>query len=723
MLKHCRYIYIFLLLLTLKTYATHIVGGEIFYDYLGSNTYKITLKLYRDCSPGTALYDNPATIFIFNSSGAFIDSVEIPFPGSTVVPSSVNNPCFTPPSDVCVEEAIYTANIVLPPIAGGYNIDYQRCCRNNSILNIVAPGDVGSTYMAHIPDPSVASNNSSPRFTDFPPIFICSGVPLSFDHSAFDPDGDSLHYELCDPYTGLNAPCPILGMLSSFGCAVIGSPPPFAAVPWISPYNGAYPISSSPAIAINPHSGFMTGTPNLVGQWVIGVCVSEYRNGVLIDVNKRDFQFNVLSCPNLPVASIPQQTEFCTGYNINFTNNSVNASSYYWNFGDPTTLSDTSLLSAPTYTYPDTGTYTVTLIINRGTLCVDTQTTVFQIQPLLNPSFAAPLGQCINGNSFNFVATGAFLPTASLDWAFGNTAIPDSSSLLNPTNIVYSSPGTYPVTLKVSQAGCVKTHTQQVVIYPKPQALFGVSDTTACVLNPIVFIDSSISSSPLAYQWDLGNGQTSQLPNPVTEYTTGGLYNVSLIITADAGCKDTFQLPQPLDVKPSPVAGFDITPQVVSVFDSGVVMTDHSLNAVTCQTFWGDGFETLNCNAAHNYLLPGSYIVMQVVVNSLGCRDTAYADVVVNPEYVFWIPNAFTPNDNDINETFKPKAIGVHDYTFLIFDRWGKKLFETNDSNTGWDGYYKHHLCKNDVYVYKIFFRDDVKNNFHQFTGKVILIK
>src|ERR1017187_6052362 len=140
-------ILLLLTLLSLKSFATHIVGGEIFYDCLGSNNYRITLKLYRDCNPGNAAYDDPATLFIFNNAGTFIDSLCIPFPGSVHLPATLNNPCLTVPSNVCVEEAVYKAVVNLPSIAGGYNITYQRCCRNGTILNLINPGGVGATYM------------------------------------------------------------------------------------------------------------------------------------------------------------------------------------------------------------------------------------------------------------------------------------------------------------------------------------------------------------------------------------------------------------------------------------------------------------------------------------------------------------------------------------------------------------------------------------------------
>ena len=114
---------------------------------------------------------------------------------------------------------------------------------------------------------------------------------------------------------------------------------------------------------------------------------------------------------------------------------------------------------------------------------------------------------------------------------------------------------------------------------------------------------------------------------------------------------------------------------------------------------------------------------MQVVKNTAGCFDTAYSEVIIRPEYLFWLPNAFTPNNNGINDVFKPKLIGVHNYDFMIFDRWGELIFETNNSDEGWNGRYQNKLCSNDVYVYKITFKDDVKNDFHQYIGSVTLVR
>ena len=183
---------IFISLFITRVFATHIIGGEIIYKYLGNNNYQITLKVYRDCNTGQAPFDDPAVLGVFNSAGALLSTISMGGPAITYIQPNLNNPCITVPPDVCVEQAIYTSTQNLPSISGGYQIVYQRCCRNGTIVNILDPGNVGSTYIAKIPDVSVTGTNSSPYFNYFPPIAICEGMPLVFNHSATDPDGDQL---------------------------------------------------------------------------------------------------------------------------------------------------------------------------------------------------------------------------------------------------------------------------------------------------------------------------------------------------------------------------------------------------------------------------------------------------------------------------------------------------------------------------------------------------
>jgi gliding motility-associated-like protein len=620
MLRKLIFLLLFLSLYSFKNYATHIVGGEIYYDYLGGDNYKITLKVYRDCNPNNAAFDNPAYIFIFNSAGNIVDSMALELPETTILPPVINNPCFTPPTDVCVEEAIYEGIINLPPIPGGYDLSYQRCCRNHSIVNIVDPGNVGSAYMAHIPGSNQVAINSSPRYSTLPPIFICQGVPLIFNHAATDPDGDSLYYELCDPVQGGTQMCASYSP-SDPNCSD-PPPPPYDIVPWESGYTADYPMSASPVMSINHTTGLLTGTPNMLGQYVVAVCVSEYRNGVLLDINKRDFQFNVTVCPNLPVASIPLQTQFCFGNEMHFTQNSLNADSYHWDFGDLTTNADVSAEFAPSWVYPDTGIYTVTLIINPGSLCADTNTILLHIQNLLQPSFVPPPAQC--AHSLNFNAGGLFSGNGTFSWDFGSHATPVNSTAQNPTNIQFDTAGTYPVTLTIHDNGCTESYTDSVQIIPKPEAYFGLQSPISCVLNPVQFLDSTVSATSLFYQWDLGNGSTSNLQNPITTYSSTGTYNVSLIVTTPDGCKDTVELPASLTVLPPPVASFTSSPNCLNYM---INFEDTSVGSSTFLWNFGDWTTLLDVSnqdsTAWTYPDSGSYTVTLIINPGSACTDTS----------------------------------------------------------------------------------------------------
>jgi gliding motility-associated-like protein len=358
-------------------------------------------------------------------------------------------------------------------------------------------------------------------------------------------------------------------------------------------------------------------------------------------------------------------------------------------------------------------------------MCADTANVTFLIYPLLAPTFTAPPGECIYENSYDFNAAGAFMGDGTFTWDFGTSATPSTATGQHPTNIVYSASGSFPVTLTVTENGCTQTYSQNVNVWPKPVADYTLGASVSCDLQPVQFVSNSTGDGPMTYSWSFGDGTilTSNETHPGHMYPAIGNYNSQLIVTSVHGCKDTFALSSPVDVFPSPIAGLYVTPRDTSIFYPEVTAFDQSSGGVDCMLIWGDGTSSDNCDTSHAYSKPGTYTILQVVTNANGCKDTAYVDVIIRPEYLFWIPNAFTPNSNGLNDVFKPKIIGAHDYTFLIFDRWGEKLFETHDTNAGWDGTYNGKLCTNDVFVWKINLKDDVKEEEHQFIGHVTLVR
>ena len=252
--------------------ATHIVGGELYYEYLGNDEYEIRLTVYRDCFYGVPPFDEPAYVGVWDANNNLVTTLYLYTNGdSATVPPIINSPCFIPPTNVCYRVANYRINVTLPPIPGGYQLTYQRCCRNQTILNIVSPLSTGATFYASIPENPIP--NSNPVFNALPPPFICSGLPFVFDHSATDIDGDSLAYEICTPFEGASQQDP-QPLPQNF-------PPPYNQVTYQNPFNLSNLLGGSP-LSIDSQTGELTATPNTIGQFVIGICCKEYRNGVLL---------------------------------------------------------------------------------------------------------------------------------------------------------------------------------------------------------------------------------------------------------------------------------------------------------------------------------------------------------------------------------------------------------------------------------------------------------
>jgi hypothetical protein len=406
--------------------AWHIIGGEIYYTCLGSNNYRITLKVYRDCN-STTPFDNPASISIFNASGIVLQTIQIGFPGATSINPDLSNPCLQLPPGICVEEGIYEATVNLPPVAGGYDISYQRCCRNSTIVNIFDPQNTGATFTTHIPDNSLASCNSSPRFTNYPPIVICVDEPLIFDHSATDPDGDDLVYSLCAPFQGAdpNNPQPSPS-----------PPPPYAPIIWNPPYNLNNQIGGNPPMTIDAVTGELIGYPTTLGQFVVGVCVKEYRNGVFLSQNIRDFQFNITTCNPLIEANFTAQNTVntdtllvCGSYSVIFDNLSYGSSDFQWDFGVIGITTDVSSASDPTYTYPDTGVYKVMLAAAPGLNCGDTIYKYVEIRKGVVADFDFE-SECVFV-PVNFTDTSVPLDgvVSSWDWNFGDGGVSFSRTI------------------------------------------------------------------------------------------------------------------------------------------------------------------------------------------------------------------------------------------------------------------------------------------------------
>jgi gliding motility-associated-like protein len=381
--------------------ATHIVAGNITYKHISGDDYQITLTLRRDCLLGApdAQFDNPASVWIFTGGGVQATwlgnngVIRMPFMSSDTLNEYIRSDCGFEGTQVCVHQTTYRSNVRLPFRAGGYLLAYQRCCRNETILNITDPKQTGATYWTEVSEKALQLRNNSPVFREWPDVYICANKPLVFDHGATDIDGDSLVYKLCTPSSGATLANPKPD---------IADPPPYDLVNWRAPYGLDNMFGGTP-LKINSKTGEFTGMPNLVGQFLVGVCVEEYRKGVLIGTTRRDFQYNMRICSQPPLAQFTTSESNCDGLTVEFFNNSLSSSAYVWDFNYPSNdPAFKSTVRNPTFTFPQSGVYVVRLRATRGTDgCFDTLLqTVSVFTNKIQPATKFSLSGCeINSDS------------------------------------------------------------------------------------------------------------------------------------------------------------------------------------------------------------------------------------------------------------------------------------------------------------------------------------
>lgn len=445
--------------------AAHLVGGEISYLCLGGNTYQIKLRVYRDCASGGAQFDQQAAIAIYDADDNLINSLLVPKGPTINVPAdSTGNPCVSAPPGLCTEYAEYIDTVRLPPIDGGYVITHQRCCRNASISNVLNSGNFGNTYTVSIP-PNDTLCNSSPQFISPAPIVLCLNEDFDIPLSVTEADGDSLYFELCNVLAGG-------GNTGGTGCSAVvpnpPCPPPYSIVPFAAPFTASDPMPSAPAFNVDSQNGQLTGKPNQLGQYLVGICVTEYRNGIPLSTVRLDYQFNITNCIVNVVSDMVTPTEdpqiLCDGLRVNFTSQSQNAVSLLWNFGDPAVLTDTSSDPNPSYHYTIPGTYHVTLIANPGTPCGDTLRVRFDVRNPLKPEIGKEGVFCFEAQEVYFEAKGFYPPTASFEWNFSSGASVGQVLSKDPPALSWSTPGWHYVRLSVTDMGCTEEALDSVFI-------------------------------------------------------------------------------------------------------------------------------------------------------------------------------------------------------------------------------------------------------------------
>jgi gliding motility-associated-like protein len=380
----------------------------------------------------------------------------------------------------------------------------------------------------------------------------------------------------------------------------------------------------------------------------------------------------------------------------------------------------TSSLQNPTIsnaTATMSGVYVVTVTDANGCVNANVAQVVVNALPTVTVNSSTI---CVGQQTATLTASGA----STYSWSPANMLSSSSSA----TVFGYPSSTTNYTVTGINATGCVSTATTSIFVNTLPVIITNTI-TPDCISLCTAF---SATSTPAAssYNWSFGSSAipNSNQPSPTQCFSLAGTYQVKVTVTDIHGCNGIgTTLVNALAI---PIADFDYGQQPISVLAPEVQFTNQSTPGLP-HYYWnfGDiyGNDTSSLiNPSHIYTDAGTYSVTLTVATITGCSATVVKPIVINEDYALYVPNAFSPNGDGVNEIFKPVGEGFTNYKLYIFDRWGLMIFYTDDINKGWDGKIlgkgSEETVQQDVYVWKIQLKDYSKKdrNLH---GTVTLLK
>lgn len=399
--------------------------------------------------------------------------------------------------------------------------------------------------------------------------------------------------------------------------------------------------------------------------------------------------------PTLTVNS----SSICVGQMGNLIANG--ASTYSWNTG--ATSNSLSVSPSTTTSYSITG-------FSFGCSSIASSTVTVIAIPLITVSSTTICA----GQSTTLTANGAF----NYVWSNGVTS---NQLIISP-----SISSTYTVT--GNSNGCSNINVASVTVNNSPTVNFNSDIIAGCAPLCINLTDlTTVTNGSIStWSWSFGNGSISSLQDPKFCYANSGLYTIELTITSNNGCSKTLIKNNMINVYDIPVAEFKTNLEETDMLEPSIYFINQSVNAVSYNWNFGDSNQSNLTSPNHSYSSEGVYTTTLIATSLHGCKDMVVHQVKVNGIFSFYAPNAFSPNEDNINDIFMPMGTGWDPTTYKlhIHDRWGNLCFSSEDITKGWNGKANNgsEVAQIDTYTWQVELKD-IFNKEHKFIGRVTIIK
>ncbi len=414
--------------------------------------------------------------------------------------------------------------------------------------------------------------------------------------------------------------------------------------------------------------------------------------------------------PNFQVADV------CLGDSSFFKDlsnkNHTSITKWQWDFGN----SNSSSFQNNAVLYNKDTIYNVGLQITSSEFCQ--YDTIISTKIFPNPIISFIDNNQCKDNQFDFSAD-IKLNSGLIDtfyWDFNDGTFGDSMEQSH----VFPGAGDYKVVLYAnSDFGCKDTFEQLIQSFPP--VIVDFSNDSACLGHEVTFTNLSMvpNAGIKSYNWNFGDGNQSTIENPTHTYSLDGLFNVDFKITTTYNC--TYSKSGKAKVYPVPTSLFDMSSKSVDVVNPNIEFTDKSSNADSVWYNMGDNQFEYQRNFKHRYPDSGTFRIVQYTTNKFGCIDSSSKNINVYFIYTFYIPNAFTPNKDFINNMLEPNGIGLAKYETTVFNRWGQIIYNNKESEP-WDGTYEGEVVPNDNYLV-VFKVTDFAGKVYHYRALVSLVR